>query len=223
MLKQLIAYWKNEQFMGQVVQEFGEMISDAEYVFTKSWEAISDHIKPEDVKKDIYGKDKAVNKKERDIRRKLMEHLSFNPRQDTSGCLAIMSLVKDVERIGDYSKNIFDLRLMLGESIKGMRFFEDFLKIQRQIAEHFPKIKKAFLDSDEELAREILKKYTSVKEDCNKILKELFIIEISSKEAVATALLSPYLKRINSHLSNVASGIILPINEIDFVRGDLLE
>jgi len=40
---------------------------------------------------------------------------------------------------------------------------------------------------------------------------------------VATALLSRYLKRINSHISNFATGIVYPLDEIDFVRGDILE
>ncbi|MDP6501730.1 MAG: hypothetical protein QGI51_01000 [Dehalococcoidales bacterium] len=31
------------------------------------------------------------------------------------------------------------------------------------------------------------------------------------------------MRRFNSHMSNVASGIIYPLNEIDFVRGDILE
>lgn len=223
MLKELIAYWKNNQFMNQIVEEFGAMLTDAEYVFTKSWEAVSDDIKPEDVKNDIYGKDKAVNHKERDIRRKLAEHLAINPRQDTSGCLVLMSLVKDVERVGDYSKNMFDLRIMLGESVKNMKFFGELSAIQKKIAEYFPKIKKAFMESDEELAKEILKDYAPIKEDCNKILQQLVKADLATKEVVATTLLSPYLKRINSHLNNVASSIILPIDQIDFVRGDLLE
>ena len=41
--------------------------------------------------------------------------------------------------------------------------------------------------------------------------------------AVVTALISRYFKRINSHLCNIASGIIYPLNEIDFVRGDIFE
>jgi len=223
MLKEIISFWKGETFMSGVVSEFGEMISDAEYVFTKSWAALKSDEDPEAAKQSIYEKDKAVNHKERDIRRKLIKHLSINPKEDTSGCLAIMSLVKDVERIGDYSKNIYDLRVMLGKSISQMKYAPQITSIESKIATHFPLLKKAFLDSDEKIAKEILADYLSIKESTNKLLTELFNDDLPTQEVLATTLLSRYLKRINSHISNVSTGIICPIDQIDFVRGDLLE
>ena len=81
----------------------------------------------------------------------------------------------------------------------------------------------AILAGDEVKAREILKDYKIIKEECNKILHDLFSEDLPAREAVTTALLSRYLKRINSHMSNIASGVILPMDKIDFVRGDLLE
>ena len=223
MLKEIISFWKGESFMNGVVQEFGEMISDAEYVFNASWEALKSDQDPSGLKASIYEKDKAVNHKERDIRRKLIKHLSINPKEDTSGCLAIMSLVKDVERIGDYSKNIFDLRIMLGTGVSQMKYASQITDIESTIATHFPMLKEAFLNSDGDVARKILSDYMSVKEASSKLLKELFEDELPTKETAATVLLSRYLKRINSHISNVATGIISPIDQIDFVRGDLLE
>jgi phosphate uptake regulator len=152
-----------------------------------------------------------------------MEHLSINPRQDVSGCLAMMSLVKDAERIGDYSKNIFDLVIMLGGGIEDMNYFTRLSEIQERIDKNLARLKDAFINSDEATANEIIKDYAPIKDDCNKILQEVFSAELATKESVATALLSRYLKRINSHISNISSGIIYPLDQIDFVRGDLLE
>ncbi|MFH1848174.1 MAG: PhoU domain-containing protein [Candidatus Omnitrophota bacterium] len=223
MLKEIIALWKGENFMKQVVIEFGNMIGDAEYVFNNAWRAITGQEAIDKIRKPLHDRDAAVNQHERDIRRKLLEHLSINPRQDVSGCLAIMSLVKDAERIGDYSKNIFDLAIMLQGAVKELKYLTRLSVTQDKIATQFPKLKKAFLESDEKLAKEILKKYGPIKEECNETLQELFADTLSTKEAVATALASRYLKRINSHVSNIASGIVLPLDKIDFVRGDLLE
>ncbi len=36
MLKQIIALWKSESFMRKVVEKFGEMLSDDEYLFTRA-------------------------------------------------------------------------------------------------------------------------------------------------------------------------------------------
>ena len=223
MLKELIAVWKGENFMNRVIKEFEQMLIDAEYVFTKAWLACEGKLDINEHKQQLYDKDRSVNNHERGIRRKLAEHLSLNPRQDVAGCLAIMSLVKDAERIGDYSKNIFDLTLLYEDKINQLKYLKELANIHEQLSVSLPKLRKAFLGSDDITAKEILKHYAPIKDACNKILNDLFSENLSSKEAVATALLSRYLKRINSHLSNIASGIVYPLDQIDFVRGDLLE
>ena len=95
--------------------------------------------------------------------------------------------------------------------------------IHKKIAKNFPLLIRAYLDSNAIIADEILKDYAPIKEECNKILEDLFEDELSTRESVATALLSRYLKRINSHVSNIASGIVYPLDKLDFVKGGLSE
>ncbi len=223
MLRSVIALWKGHSFMKRVVEEFGEMLSDAEFVFTNAWEVLVARAALEAVRQPLYDRDIAVNKRERQIRRSVLEHLSVNPGQDVSGCLAMMSLVKDAERIGDYAKNIFDLAVIMSETPGKMQHLDELSRIQSGIAGRLLRLKSAFVESDEEVAQEILKGYASLKENCNAVLQSVFSEDLPGREAVATALISRYLKRINSHVSNIASGIIYPLDQIDFVRGDLLE
>ena len=223
MLKQVMALWKSESFMKRVVEKFGEMISDDEYLFTCAWEVFMGQAVIDQIKQPFYDKDISVNNGEREIRRMLVEHLSLHPRHDISGSLVMMSLVKDAERIGDYSKNIFEVGIMLEGKAKEMKYLERLASLHRKIADRFPQLKMAFLESDTNIARKILKEYAPIKGECNGILRDLFSEELSTREAVATALLSRYLKRINSHMSNIASGIIYPLDQIDFIRGDILE
>lgn len=223
MLKEIIDLWKGEGFMKQVIEKFGEMLGDAEFVFTRSWQMFIGEVSIDVIKQTIYDKDRSINSHEKEIRRMILEHLSINPRQDVSGCLAMMGLVKDAERIGDYAKNIFELGVMFHGMLKEMEYLGQLSSLQKKIAERFPKLNQAFMESDENLARELLKGYADIKSECDKILQSLFKEIFSAREAVATALLSRYLKRINSHMSNIASGIIYPLDQIDFVRGDLLE
>lgn len=219
MLRELMALWKGEPFMRKVVEEFGEMLSDDEYLFTRAWAVLMGQAVIDQIKQAFYDKDRAVNSREREIRRMLAEHLSLNPRHDISGCLVMMSLVKDAERIGDYSKNIFEVGIMLEGAIKEMKYLERLSSTQKKIADHFPLLKRAFLESDANIAGKILKDYAPIKGECNSMLHDLFSEQLSTREAVATALLLRYLKRVNSHMSNIASGIVYPLDEIDFVRG----
>ena len=122
-----------------------------------------------------------------------------------------------------YAKNIFEVGVMFKRTIKEIKYFSRLAAVKQRIADRFPILVMAFRESDVRLAEEILHDYASIKSECNHILQDLFSEELSAQEAIATALLSRYLKRINSHMSNIASGIIYPLNEIDFVRGDILE
>jgi phosphate transport system protein len=58
----------------------------------------------EEVKDSIYTRDQSVNELERSIRRKILRHLTIHPGDDVAACLALMSVAKDAERIGDYCK-----------------------------------------------------------------------------------------------------------------------
>jgi len=202
---------------------FLDMISADEFLYNEAWRVITTEANINQIPQYFYDKDIEVNNHEKEIRRLLFEHLSFKSRRDISGSLVLMSLIKDAERIGDYSKNIFEAGILCQCTIKDIKFYERLIPTQKKIADNFPILTKAFKNSDEKLANEILRKYTPIKRDCDKILNELFEQEVSANEAVVTAMLSRYFKRINSHISNIASGIIYPLNEIDFVSGDILE
>ena len=223
MLREIMNLWKGEPLMKKVVEKFGEMISDNEHLFNHAWKVVMGQIAIDQIKQAFYDKDITINSLEREIRRMCFEHLSLHTRHDISGCLAMMSLVKDAERIGDYSKNIFEVSIMFEGAIKEMKYLERLSSTQKKIADRFPQLKRAFLESDANMAKVILKDYAPIKSECNSILHDLFSEQLSTGEAVATALLSRYLKRINSHMTNIASGIIYPLDQIDFVRGDILE
>lgn len=223
MLKELVDIWKHRGIMIKAVDLFGEMLEDTHYVFQRSWEVFVGNLGFEEEKANIKARDKEVNSKERQIRKLLVEHLTINPSMDASGCLALMSMVKDAERIGDYSKNIFDLVIMVNGVIGELRYMELFIKIQIEIEKSLGALKPTFINSDEKAAKNIIARYMEIKKDCNKILHEIFSLDMPKQEALITVLLARYLKRINSHISNVASGIIFPLPQIDFVKGGLLE
>lgn len=223
MLREIISIWKRQGVMLKAVETFGTMLENAEYVFNRSWEVFAGELKADDETEVIHQKDKAVNKGEREIRRLLVEHLTINPGQDVSGCLALMNMAKDAERIGDYAKNIFDLSTLVAGKNEKLRHMDSILPIQKRIAVNLHRVRQAFLDSDEAVSKELLQEYQDIKKDVNAILHGLFDEQMPTPEALTTVLLCRYLKRINSHISNVASGIIFPIDKIDFVRGGLLE
>lgn len=223
MLKELMTIWRRQGLMTKVVEAFGQMLRDDAFVFTHAWDALAGKYQLEEIAESIHEKDKAVNHQERTIRKMLVEHLSMNPGPDIPGCLAIMSLVKDAERIGDYSKNIFDLAVVLKGRAKDLKYFERLSAIQVKLRGQLEQLDGAFQRGDEQISQRILGEYAAIKTDCTQVLEELFTGTLPARDAVATALLSRFLKRVNSHISNIASGLVYPIDEIDFVRGGILD
>ena len=224
MFRALTSLRKNESFMRSIVTRFGEMLAKDEWLFTHAWATIDNTPDLDKVKQPFYDEDRTVNGIEQDIRRMLAEHLSVNPTPDIPGTLVLMSLVKDAERIGDQSKNIFELGIMLLDvDMPKMKYYNRLLATRKQLLENFPPLRRAFAESDETLAADVLKCYGAIKDNCTGILKDLVNDDLPTNEAVATALLSRYMKRVGSHMSNIASGLTHPLDQIDFVRGSILE
>ena len=89
MLKELVDLWKNRGIMIKAVDLFGEMLDDCAFIFERSWRVFTAELKVNDEKDTIYSRDKEVNRKEREIRRLLVEHLTISPGTDASGFLRI--------------------------------------------------------------------------------------------------------------------------------------
>ena len=223
MTSEIVNMLRGSNLVKKAIDLFIKMINGDEYLYNEAWRVITTEETIDRIPQSFYDKDIEVNNLEKEIRKLLFEHLSIRPGHDTSGCLALMSLIKDAERIGDYSKNIFEAGILYEGNIRNMKFFERIVPTQKKISESLSVLAKAFKNSDVILAEGILRNYKPIKRDCDKILHELFEQQVSPNEAVVTAMLSRYFKRINSHISNIASGIVYPLNEIDFVRGDILE
>ena len=73
-------------------------------------------------------------------------------------------------------------------------------------------------DDAVKIASAIMVDYQKIKDECGEILDNLFHEQLSTREAVSTTILVRSLKRINSHMCNIASGIVYPLDKIDFVR-----
>ncbi|MFC1954760.1 PhoU domain-containing protein [Chloroflexota bacterium] len=223
MVSEILRMVRGTSLIKKALSEFVSMIGNCDYLYNESWRVLSTQENIEKIPQYFFDRDIIVNGQEKEIRRLLLEHLSINPLHDLSGALALMSLVKDAERIGDYSKNLFEVGILYKGTVKNIKYFDRLAANQIEIAGNFPKLKEAFEKSDAKMAQEILDKYVPIKKECDRILYDLFDENLSPNEAIATGMLTRHFKRINSHLSNIASGIIYPLEEIDFVKGDLLE
>jgi phosphate uptake regulator len=163
--------------------------------------------------------DKEVNSYEREVRRMVMNHLSITGTANLPQGFILVSIIIDIERIGDYTKNMVELALDHPGKLHGGEFEEKLLQLEEAVEDNFNLTNKCFREGNESLALELLKKYERVNEECDKLLMALVRKkdgEIRPGDSAALALYVRWLKRINSHLRNITTSVVNPFDRIGF-------
>ena len=216
MVKNFLSFWKGKDFLSQILEDFNKMLEDTQDMFNSVLNKLLESKEKPGLKDRIYSVDRQVNELEREIRKRIVEHLSLQPTVDVPACLLMMSVVKDAERIGDYCKNLYEVTEFLQKPLDKGRFRELFDDIDREIIDEFSKTMRAFKDSDEKLARDVLNIEREIVKKCDGILNKLASGSLGTNEAVCYTLIARYFKRISAHLTNIGSSVVLPISNLDF-------
>ena len=219
MLKEFFNLLKSDSLYEQALIESYEMLDIDLSMFTESVKSLRESDSA-DINIDIYDMDKKINSFERDVRRKIMTHLTVNPQQDLSSGLVLVSVVIDIERIGDYTKNIYDLALNHPSKLVGGNYEESLLEVEESTRQFFIDSVKSFKEQDIDLARRLMEDYkTEISSKCEEITKAIVSgksSDISSSDAAAVALYARYLKRISAHCRNLISSIVNPFERIGY-------
>lgn len=168
---------------------------------------------------DVRETDRKINKYEREVRRNVLTHLTISGTQNLVPGLALVSIVIDVERIGDYTKNISGLAAIHPEKLKGGIHESTLKEIESVIESHFPKLIEVLKTQNKDKAREILEKEVTVGAMSDTIVNDMILTKdksLSVSDAVSLAMYARYLKRINAHLTNIASSTVNPFPRIGF-------
>ena len=216
MFKNLLHLWKAKDFLTQVLYEFGKMLNDTEDMFKRVCNRLLNNVEEPGLEDKIYEIDKRVNALEKDIRKRIIEHLALQPSVDVPACLLLMSVVKDAERLGDYSKNLYQVTKCLERPIDKSRFTSLFDDMDQQIMTLFAATKEAFINSDEEKAKLSWEYEVKIVKGCDQIVEKLAKSSLSVNEAVCFTLIARYCKRIAAHLANIATSVILPLTDLDY-------
>lgn len=219
MLRELLKAWHSRDLLGRMLDDFQEMLRKTEWLFETVSDVLLRKRKPEEVADEIYSTDKEINKAERSIRRELVQHLVVRPDADVPASLILMSVVKDAERIGDFCKNIFEVANMYTMNFDHGRHITPLQETRSRISELFVRTRKAFVNSDDDEARQVIIEAEVLSRWCDDKIKDLFNDDLPTQKAVAYTLLSRYFKRIAAHLENIASAVTGSIEDLDYPLG----
>lgn len=223
MFKNLLSFWKGKDFLLQVMEDFRIMLDEAETMFGVVCARLTGGGDDPELKDRIYGIDKKVNELQKEIRRRIVEHLSLQPTVDVNACLMLMSVVKDAERLGDYAKNLYEVTELLDQPIDKALFSQYFDNLDSDILKLFGQTKDAFIDGDEEKAKATWDYHRRINKGCDKIVQDVAKSSLSVNEAVCFVLIARHFKRVVSHLVNIATAVVLPLSNLDYFDERSLE
>ena len=215
MFRKIFAIWKSDSLLNQALERTEKMFKLAAENFDISTTELIENL---DTKRaNIYMTDQKINECEKDVRRKVLEHLTINPKQDLSSSLILISVVKDLERIGDYEKNIVELAYHYPKKLEKNGYTNELIEISEKMSVILKDSLRVFMEADVKKAknyylfhRDVTQKTDSMTE---KLLEEN---RLNIREAVVYALFARYLKRIAAHLANILTSVINPFHLVGY-------
>lgn len=218
MFRKWLAFFKKDTLLDRAYLRSFEMLDITLEMFLEARESLrqrdDNHV---DLK--VKERDKIVNSYECEVRRMVLNHMVVMGPMDLPSALALIIIIIDIERIGDYAKNMVELALDHPRKLQGGKFEEEVSRIEAALEDNFIKTKECFRIGESERALELLNKYAWVNDACDDIV--VHMVEETDKDirpgdSAALALYARWLKRINSHLRNITTSIVNPIDRIGF-------
>lgn len=163
---------------------------------------------------DLKALDKEINQSEQDLRRVVLEHLTIDPERELVFSLKLLSIVHEAERIGDLTKSLeksgrLAHKPRMGEHVQPVREMRD------RVLQMFERAREAFVESDESAAQSLMLGHEKMKDDVTEYLRELAEVDdITPNEAIVYAMSARLISRVSSHLSNIASTVVSPFDQI---------
>jgi len=219
MIRELFRVLRSHSALDDVLKYFAEMLDTAKSMLSEASRIPFEGVDPAEFKQQFYEKDRHINRLEQRVRRRIMTHLTVTKCSDLSISLVMMSLVKDAERIGDYSKNLFEVFEKAGKLEEGP-YYQLVLEARDYVSTAIDSAKAAFLKGDKDAARETIRSNFKLEKRFDQMVWELMspdvLCKAGCKQPVAYALLFRFYKRVLRHLSNILTAVVMPIDKLDY-------
>ena len=154
--KEILNLWKSENLLSQAWDETSEMMELSHQMFEEAIYNMREGVKRKKLIK-LKKRDKEINNYQKEVRKKVITHFSVSKNIDEipSG-MVLLSIIIDVERLGDYTKNILDLAINYDEKIISENLLPELREIELVIEKRFKKTLKAVNQQSEDRAKLLL-------------------------------------------------------------------
>lgn len=224
MFRELISIFRADNPLGRMGDNFAKMLSLTRDQTIRAGEIFFSKPPSPEERTQIYKQDVKVNKLERKIRKQVIAHLSIAGNSaDVPYSLLLMSLVKDVERIGDYAKNLAETLDVSGAILPDDDTVAELREIRTGIEGTFEAVAEVFAQSDEEEAVALIRQGRDMSHRCDALIDRIAKSDYDAATTVAVTLGTRFYKRIGAHLLNILSGVVMPLHKLDYYDEKVLQ
>ncbi len=191
-----------------------QMLRDGRSVYDTASAAVFGGGKSKAAKREVRSTDREINAAQSEVRRSLVLHATTHGAIDMPLVLAYMSVVKDVERVGDYAKNLYDIA-KYGADFSEAYDLPELEQLRDAVGNLIDDTAETFADQDAERAAALINKADGFLSDYDARIRREYHSDGPASNAVARALYFRYLKRITAHLMNLLTSMTRPIDQLD--------
>lgn len=199
--------------LADIHRRFLEMLQDGRHIFDAASNALLGGTTPDVIRTDLYETDLRINHTEMTIRKELVVHGTVHGASTFPTLLVLMSLVKDAERIGDYAKNIFEIACS-GADLGDEASKAFLIQMKDELSKFMVRASNCFDSQNEDDSRSLLKDIDAFQKKCDVHVGEL--VRSTGRNEAGRVLTVRYFKRTASHVGNIISSIVMPLDRLDY-------
>ncbi len=221
MFKELLSVFRSSDPLRAMGKNFSAMLTLGYEMTLSAGEMFFRGSASPDERTELYRRDVGVNQLQRKIRKQVVAHLSLSGnRPEVPYSLLLVSLVKDVERIGDYAKNLAEINDIHPGGLTDDEITRELREIRRDVEESFKALSVVFGRSDRERAVELIRQGRDAAHRCEALIARVARSDYDAGTVTALVLGTRHYKRIGGHVLNILSSIVMPIHKIDYYDED---
>lgn len=219
MFRELLALFQAESQERHIAEDLDCMLQESARIVKLAGDAYLRRTLEVPTADSLKHRDKTINKLQRQLRKKAFGEAVGDPgKVSLPFCLSVMNVVKDVERIGDYAKDLATLTEVAGP-VSGE---EQLAELASRTDVFVDRLSPVMREDDQMEAVRLIESGKRLRRDLQALQQARLTATPEAHTASQTLALQFYV-RIVSHGLNVLSTLVTPLHHMDYVgKKDLL-
>lgn len=221
MLHELLRILRTSDPLRAIGENFANMVTTTHEMTITAGDMLFEGCASPETRSELRRQDRKVNQMQRAIRKKVVAHMSVpGNRADVPYCLLVMTLVKDIERLGDYAKNLSEITDIRPEPFPDEEITHELLEIRKGVEASYQHALEIFTASNEERAIELIREGRDIAHRCDALVRQISRSAHDAATTTALVLATRYYKRVGGHVLNVLSSVVMPLHKVDYYDED---